>query len=132
MMQKKTLSAKKKKTTLDSLSVADRDLPVLFTMLHGLPGVEIKKHFGHTSFLAGEKVFAFTRKEGVALKLSQEKIKSLARNKNVAPLVMGKKIMKEWIVLTHKNPEELANDLELFQESVRWSIMGQKDPLRGS
>ncbi|HZR30193.1 MAG TPA: hypothetical protein VFA71_15555 [Terriglobales bacterium] len=97
----------------------EEDLAALLaSMLQDLPQVSVKKHVGHASFLAGKKVFAFTRDEGVAVKLPREKIQELVNKKSAAPLVMGKRVMKEWVVIKRKSAGEYKKDLSLFKEAV--------------
>ena len=68
----------------------EEDLATLLaSMLRDLPRVSVKKHVGHASFRVGKKVFAFTRNQGVAVKLPREKIRELVNKQNAAPLVMG-------------------------------------------
>lgn len=99
--------------------MTEEDLAILLaSMLQDLPRVSVKKHFGHASFLAGKKVFAFIRGEGVAVKLPKEKIQELVNKKNATPLVMGKRVMKEWVVIRHKSLSEYKKDLNLFKEAV--------------
>ncbi len=99
---------------------------LLASMLQDLPRVSVKKHVGHASFLAGKKVFAFTRDEGVAVKLPREKIQELVNKKTVTPLVMGKRIMKEWVVIKRKSSSEYKKDLNLFKEAVAFVSPSRK------
>jgi hypothetical protein len=66
---------------------------ILSSMLEGLPRVNVKKSANRLSFLIGKKVFAFTQRDGVVLKLPQEKIKGLVGKKEAFFLVMGKREM---------------------------------------
>jgi hypothetical protein len=97
-------------------------------ILRELPGVTVRSRPGHASFHVSKKVFAFTRPEGVAMKLPKEKIAELAGNRNVSMLVMGKRVMKEWVVVAHKNPGAYKKDLELFKISASFVA----SELRGS
>jgi hypothetical protein len=87
-------------------------------MLRELPGVAVRSRPGHASFHAGKKVFAFTRPEGVAMRLPKEKIADLAGRRDVSILVMGKRVMKEWVVVAHKSSAAYKKDLELFKISA--------------
>ena len=93
-------------------------ITVLSSMLEDLPGVNVGKKVNHASFLVGKKVFAYTQEDGVVIKLPQEKIKELVGQKNASPLVMGQRVMKEWLVIKHKDPEAYKKDLELFKEAI--------------
>ena len=96
----------------------DQVAAVLSKMLKDLPHVSIKEHFSHSSFLVGKKVFAFMRNDGVAMKLPKEKIRELIENRNASPLVMGKRTMKEWVVIEHIDPNAYRKDIELFKEAI--------------
>lgn len=91
---------------------------ILAFMLADLPQVKVGKHINNINFLVGEKVFAFVKGDGVAMKLPREKIKELIDQDRATPLVMGKRTMKEWVVLKHEDPEEYKGDIEIFKESI--------------
>jgi hypothetical protein len=91
---------------------------ILSSMLEGLPRVNVKKSANRLSFLIGKKVFAFTQKDGVVLKLPQEKIKELVDKKAASFLVMGKREMKEWAVIKHKDPKEYKKAFKLFKAAM--------------
>jgi hypothetical protein len=99
--------------------MADNDLTtILSSTLEDLPHVSIAKKVNHASFLIGKKVFAYTQGDGVVIKLPKEKIKELVDKKKASPLVMGQRVMKEWVVINHKDPAEYKKDLELFKEAI--------------
>jgi|GraSoiStandDraft_43_1057313.scaffolds.fasta_scaffold265711_1 hypothetical protein len=60
------------------------------------------KKFHNTSFLIGKKIFALTKGDGVVVKLPKEKIKELVDRVNVEPLVMGIRVMKEWVIIKYR------------------------------
>ncbi len=99
--------------------MADQQLAtILSSMLEGIPQVHRGTHLHHTNFLVGEKVFAFTQGGGVALKLPKAKIQALVEAAYAAPLVMGKRTMKEWVVIKHAEPEAYRQDEALFKEAI--------------
>lgn len=103
-----------KKTSKDDVSPADRELSELLgSMLKGLSGVTPTQHMGHTSFLVGKNVFAFTRADGVALKLPRDKAQALVAAGSAEFLTMGKRTMKEWIVVQHDNLKKFGKDRNL-------------------
>jgi hypothetical protein len=108
-----------------SVHAKDDRASILSSMLEGLPGVNAKKSANRLSFLIGKKVFAFTQREGVILKLPQEKIKALVDKKTASFLVMGKREMKEWAVIKHKEPKEYKKDLKLFKAAL--AFVSSKD-----
>jgi hypothetical protein len=96
----------------------DQVAAVLSKMLKDLPRVSIKEHFSHASFLVGKKVFAFMRNDGIAMKLPKEKIRELIETRNASPLVMGKRTMKEWVVIEHSDANAYKKDFDLFKEAI--------------
>ena len=96
----------------------------------GFSDVSTMPHFGHTSFLVGEKVFAFTRKDGVALKLPRTRAQELIEAGEAVPLVMGKRVMTEWIILHRDDASDYKNDRALFAESIAFVASPQKPGTR--
>ena len=101
--------------------MTDHDLAtVLASMLEDSPQVQVGTHLRHPNFLVGNKVFAFLQGDGVALKLPREKIQALVTAKQAVPLVMGKRVMKEWAVIRHDHPEDYTQDAALLKEAMRF------------
>lgn len=98
-------------------------------LLAGLPGVTEEKTSVHVSFFTGKKVFAFTRStgDGVALKLPKERIARLLERDDIRLLTMGKRTMKEWILLSHPQPSGYKKDLPLFKEAMVFVTSTSKD-----
>jgi hypothetical protein len=105
-----------------------RLIAVLSSLLRPLPDVTEEKTETHATFLIGRKVFAFTRNSGpgVALKLPNERIAALLQRDNITLLTMGKRTMKEWIVIEHPNPADYKKDLPLFKEAKAFVEAGKK------
>jgi len=91
---------------------------VLLSILSGLPGVGTGTKFNSTNFTIGDKVFAFTREDGIVLKLPSETVKELIETRSATALVMGKRTMKEWVVIHYDDPEAAGNDLQLFTQAI--------------
>ena len=91
---------------------------VLSSFFEGNPQVQVGTHLHHANFLVGNKVFAFIQGDGVALKLPKATIQTLVETRQAAPLVMGKRTMKEWTVIKHQHPEEYRQDEALFKEAM--------------
>src|SRR5262249_996074 len=100
-------------------NMTEKDLPTILTsFFRNVPQVSTGKHCKGLSFRVGKKIFGFIRDEkSVVMKLPREKVLALIETGHATPLVMGKRVMREWVVLTHEKPEEYQNDKELFQES---------------
>jgi hypothetical protein len=99
--------------------MAEHDLTtILSSMLQDIPQVQIGTHLHHTNFLVGSKVFAFIQGDGVVIKLPKATIQALVETEYAAPLVMGKRVMKEWAVIKHDHPEAYQQDEALFKEAI--------------
>jgi len=98
---------------------------ILGSLLDPLSGVGRKKAFGHDSFIVGKKVFLFPNKDGVVLKLPQDRIQELIAKKKASFLVMGKRTMKEWAVLKVATPAAVHRRLALYKESRDFVVAGK-------
>lgn len=100
-------------------SQAQNEVAIVLTpMLEKLPKVKTGTHLHNANFLVGKKVFAFVKGDAVALKLPPAKIKELAGDNDIAPLVMGKRTMKEWVTIKRKKAAEYKRDILLFKASI--------------
>jgi hypothetical protein len=109
--------------------MSDPDLiAALSKLLATLPGIAEEKTATHATFLTGKKIFAFTRSGGggVALKLPKERIAELLQRDDIAPLAMGKRTMKEWILLDRAKPADYRKDLALFKEAITCVAAGKR------
>jgi hypothetical protein len=91
---------------------------VLVSMLQKLPGVAVGKKFNSTNFTVRKKVFAFTKDGDVVLKLPPETVKALLKTRSASLLVMGKRTMKEWVVIRYKESADAKKHLTLFKEAM--------------
>jgi hypothetical protein len=101
----------------------------LSKLLMPLLGVSEKKTETHATFLVNDKVFAFTRSGGVggvALKLPKKRIAELLQREEISPLTMGKRTMKEWILLDYARPVSYQKDLALFKEAIVFVSAGSR------
>jgi predicted DNA-binding protein (MmcQ/YjbR family) len=111
------------------MHMADAKLiATLSSLLGPLPDVTEEKTETHATFLIKKKVFAFTRSSGpgVALKLPKERITALLQREDITLLAMGKRTMKEWIVVEHPKPADYKKDLALFKEAKAFVEAGKK------
>ncbi len=68
------------------------------------------------------KVFAFTTGGGVVLKLPAERVQVLAITREARPLIMGKRVMREWVVVAL--PHGLRGEAELLREAMGFVAAG--------
>jgi hypothetical protein len=107
--KKKSQSSSKAKALSGELrAVADE-------VLSSVPGSAVSWKFHHASFDVGGKVFAFTRPGGMAMKLSEARIGQLIGSNGAANLVMGKRTMREWVVVPANGTAQL---LPLLKEAA--------------
>ena len=94
-------------------------IATLSSLLGSLPGVKEKQLPNHISFFTGKNIFVFTSRTGnrVILKLPKERIATLLERDDITLLTMGKRTMKEWIVIEHPKPADYEKDLSLFKEA---------------
>jgi hypothetical protein len=85
-----------------------------------LPQATIVRKPSGAMYQAGTKIFAFTRPEGVALKLPEPRIEKLVESRDASFLVMGTKTMREWALVRYQSPGEYLGDAKLFEEAMRF------------
>jgi hypothetical protein len=95
---------------------------ILASMLEQMPQVRTGKRFTNANFVIRNKVFAFLKKESLVIKLPEETGQKLIAQHYAEPLVMGKRVMKEWIVIKHSDPQDWQKDLALFEEAMAFVL----------
>jgi len=101
--------------------MADDLTTTLISVVGNLPGVVVAKRAKSASFVFKGKVFAFTRPKGAVLKLPPDNIEKLVRNRGASMLVMGKRAMKEWVVIPYENPSDCSKDIQLFKKAMTFA-----------
>lgn len=104
-----------------------KDLSKYFvSLLEHVPGVVVSTKLNSTNFSAKKKVFAFTKGDGVVLKLPPGTVKQLVSTKAAALLVMGKRTMKEWVVIRYSSPKDCRQHLALLKEAMAYAATGKR------
>ena len=86
-----------------------------------LPQAVVVRKPSGAMYQAGTKIFAFTRPDGIAMKLPEEQIASLVETRDDASfLVMGTKTMREWVMLRYAGPGDYRKDGKLFYEAMKF------------
>jgi hypothetical protein len=85
-----------------------------------LPRASIVRKPSGAMYQTGTKIFAFTRPEGVAMKLPEERIAKIVETRDASFLVMGTKTMREWVLLRYNSPGEYIQDRKLFEEAMNF------------
>ena len=68
-------------------------------------------------YQAGTKIFAFTRPDGIAMKLPKERVAELVESRADASfLVMGTKTMREWLMLRYAARAIIAKTANCLQK----------------
>jgi hypothetical protein len=89
-------------------------------VLRQLEGAECRSKFNGVSFLTEAKVFAFQAQDGLVLKLPVARVQELVREREARALVMGKRVMKEWVVVGL--PQGLRGEMELLREAKAFVV----------
>jgi hypothetical protein len=85
-----------------------------------MPKATVVRKPSGAMFQTGTKIFAFTRPEGVAMKLPEARIADLVEGRDASFLVMGTKTMREWVLVRYNEPGEYKRDGKLFEESMKF------------
>ncbi len=86
-----------------------------------LPKAVVVRKPSGAMYQAGTKIFAFTRPDGVAMKLPEDRVADLVDSRADASfLVMGTKTMREWLMLRYSSPAGYRNDGKLFEEAMKF------------
>lgn len=83
-----------------------------------LGGAEVVEKFGNASFSVGGKVFAFTRPDGLVLKLAPDTLAQVLLEREASHLVMGKRVMREWVLLRLDSPERYSAEVALMRAAM--------------
>ena len=86
-----------------------------------LPKAVVVRKPSGAMYQAGTKIFAFTRPDGVAMKLPEDRVANLVDGRADASfLVMGTKTMREWLMLNYTSPGGYRKDGKLFEEAMNF------------
>lgn len=86
-----------------------------------LPKAVVVRKPSGAMYQAGTKIFAFTRPDGVAMKLPEDRVAQLVDSRADASfLVMGTKTMREWLMLRYTAPGDYRKDGKLFDEAMKF------------
>ena len=94
---------------------------ILIELLQPLPDVVVTTKLTSTNFTAKSKVFAFTKGDGVVVKLPPQTVTRLISDQQAELLVMGKRTMKEWVVIHYRTPADCKKHLPLFTEAKMYA-----------
>ena len=100
-------------------------LGALLAALRSWRGATVQeKEGGGASFRVGKKIFAFTRPEGIAMKLPEARIRALMAHRNAEFLTMGQRTLREWMLL--RVERSVTNeDRALLREAMEF-VAGKK------
>ena len=116
--RKKT--ATKRRAAKSAASPAlDLGTPRTFAASH-LRSAAVAEKFGNASFSIGGKVFAFTRPDGLVLKLPPEALAKLLATREAQLLIMGKRVMREWALLSLPARETYTMEVPLLQAAMEF------------
>ena len=78
----------------------------------------VKRKLNSANCAIKRKAFAFTKGDGVVLKLPPKTVKKLIEARAATMLVMEKKTMKEWVVIPLEDPAVARKHLALCKEAM--------------
>ena len=108
-----------KNAKADAAPPIDLDGARTFAAAH-LPGATVNGKFGGASFFIAGKVFAFSRPKGLVLKLPPDAMERTLATREAQHLVMGKRIMREWALLTLPSRESYVDEAPLLREAMEF------------
>jgi len=83
-----------------------------------ISGSTVGIDFGHGCLMIDNKIFAFTRPdESAALKLPEARIAELVSDGEIRHLTMGKRTMREWVVIPNI---AVPGNLKLLREAMAY------------
>ena len=91
-----------------------------------ISGSTVGIDFGHGCLMIDNKIFAFTRPdESAALKLPEARIAELVSDGEIRHLSMGKRTMREWVVIPNI---AVPGNLKLLREAMAYvATLPQKE-----
>ncbi len=89
-----------------------------------MPGVTAGKAFGYPAYKINGKPFAFVENNGIALKLSEKRIRELVGSSSVMHWFEPVKgmIWEEWVAIQRLNSADYWLDLGLFEEAACFAV----------
>lgn len=87
----------------------DQLIETIATEFADRPGVSRGRAFATDSLMVNDKIFALFRPEGMVFKLPVEQCQALVREGAATPFSVGKRAMKEWVVVPVEHSDRWAN-----------------------
>jgi hypothetical protein len=96
------------------------------------PGVSAGQVFGLPCYKVNGVVFATLYGEGVGIKLPEARVRELLEQPECVPFrPFGRNRGKQFVQITHVNPQDYQHDRDLFEEAMRYALStpaDQKEP----
>ncbi len=85
-----------------------------------IPGVRGGKAFGYPAYKVNGKIFLFVGGEGLSIKVPQAQVADVIASDDAISQFSpgGGNPWKEWVTIIRENPDDYAQDLGLFEESM--------------
>jgi hypothetical protein len=98
---------------------------VLDELLSSDPRVRTGQMFGYPAYYTGKKAFLSLYENGISLKLPEKTVKLLLEtDPTTEPFQpMAGRIMREWILIHAKSPEDYRQYSPIFEESIQFVIL---------
>lgn len=101
----------------------------LDSFLLDVPGVRAGKMFGLPGYFVGGKLFACLYQDGVGIKVPATTAVELLERDEVTPFQpFEKSTMREWVQVTHPQPDNYFEDESIFLQSIEFVLsLAQQD-----
>jgi hypothetical protein len=87
------------------------------------PDVSPGKMFGYPAYYAKGKMFACVYENGLGIKVPADRARDLLVRPDIDHFVpMGRRVMKEWIMIRPEKPDNLMDDARILVESVEFVL----------
>ena len=97
--------------------MADAAIEQVAAAFEGRPGVTRGRSFSAESLTVDDKIFAIFHRDGMVFKLPAERCQALLADGMGTPFNVGKRVMKEWIVVPENHADQwlpLADEAYTF------------------
>jgi hypothetical protein len=101
---------------------------VIDELMLSMPDVEPGKAFGYPAYYINGKMFACIYEDGVAIKMPEDLVGRLLEKTFVSEFrPMNRHTMKQWVLISHENPEDFREDMDLFNTSMEYVYLLSKE-----
>lgn len=93
---------------------------VMDDLLLPIPGIKSGKGFGHIAYKVNGKIFCFVGDKHIIIKLPAKRVQSVIAEVPAAAPFEANGVWKEWVALTHEDPDDYRQHEDLYHESLEY------------